>query len=96
MNKVKSIKTEEFKKIANTKLYTIKIEVLGNEELRFKSKDQKKITEKMIAVELLYGSEKVQDNRIEITLDEYDCKDTFDVDENHVYTGLSCYRGEYI
>lgn len=91
------MKTEDFAKLPTVTLHLLKIEILGNRKpIIFTSKDDSKLTEKLIALESLYGVDAVCDNSIEITQHSYEVKDTFEVDENYVYNGLSSFRGVYL
>lgn len=97
-DKLKALSTEEFSKLPTVKLHFLKIEILGQRlPLIFKSLDSNKITEKLKALETLYGTEKLLDNTIEVTLDTFTCKNTLEYyDINGQGDSINSFKGELI
>ena len=93
----KAIETEDFKKLANITLYVLRLVISGGRTVIFKSKNEKKIMKKMDAFQEIFGDDTgMLDNSVEMETAEYDCKDTFDYDINHVNSGINCFRGRYL
>lgn len=90
---VKYISTSEFKKLKDTTLHVVCIDVVSlKEPLRFKSKDRKKVLSQIIKAEKKYGK-----HNLFASISSYECKDTLELcDENHTLSGICSFKGEYL
>lgn len=79
------MKTDQFSKLPDTKLFILKIETMGQGPKFYKSKNLKAI-EKALSFYDYYDYE----------LKSFIVKDSFESDENHELLGLNSFKGAWI
>lgn len=89
---IKSMTTEKFAKLKNVTLRILRVEVRGQKDVFFKSKDIQKLTRRL---EELKGDTSVE--IVDYRFDRIQVKDIQGYcDENHVYSGIDSIKGTYL
>lgn len=92
-----SIPTEQFKRLPDTKLHILKVEILGLDDQWFKSLCSKNLVKIENAFKAIYGENSIELNEVEFFYDTFTCKNTtIYSDENCIMDGIHSFKGKLV